>query len=44
METCPQRDTIFNEVNYEQLQMAVDNSFDPAEETETADAIGSGRL
>ncbi len=29
----PQRDTIFEEVNYEKLQMAVDNSFDPAGET-----------
>ncbi len=33
METCLKGDTIFNEVNYEQLQMAVDNAFDPAGET-----------
>lgn len=29
----PQRDTIFNEVNYEQLQMAVNKAFDAAGET-----------
>lgn len=28
----PQRDTVFNEVNYEKLQMAVNSSFDPVGE------------